>query len=81
VLLHRKQSQASLHLPASTAAPPPCPQFTTSFTFYIHRERRLALSSFGYSLHAIFSHGKDKLRKMCAPPFCFRKDVRRALAG
>jgi hypothetical protein len=42
---------------------PPTPQFTTSFTFYVQRERRLAVSSFAYSLHAIFAHGKASLRK------------------
>ena len=41
----------------------PMLQFATSFTYFVHRRRRESLGARAYSLHAIFSHGKDALRK------------------
>ena len=42
----------------------PMLQFTTSFTYYMHRKRRESLRARAYCLHAIFAHGKDAQRKM-----------------
>ena len=42
----------------------PMLQFTTSFTYYMHRKRRESLRARPYCLHAIFAHGKDAERKM-----------------
>ena len=41
----------------------PMLQFTTSFTYFIHRARRESLGCRPYALHAIFAHGKDEPRK------------------
>ena len=41
----------------------PMLQFTTSFTYFIHRARRESVGCRPYALHAIFAHGKDEPRK------------------
>ena len=41
----------------------PMLQFATAFTFYIKADLRLSLGARPYSLHAIYSHGHDHLRK------------------
>jgi len=48
----------------------PMLQFTTAFTYFIHRERRESLGVPPYSLHAIFAHGKEAARKQ----FIFREE-------
>ena len=45
----------------------PMLQFTTAFTYFIHRERRESLGVPPYSLHAIFAHGKEAARKQARP--------------
>ena len=41
----------------------PMLQFTTAFTYFIHRDRRESLGVPPFSLHAIFAHGKEAARK------------------
>ena len=42
----------------------PMLQFTTSFTYFIHRARRESLGCRPYALHAIFAHGKTVRKRM-----------------
>lgn len=41
----------------------PMLQFTNSFTYFIHRNRRQSLGAAPYCLHVIFAHGKETERK------------------
>lgn len=41
----------------------PMLQFATAFTYFIKADRRMSLGARPYSLHAIYSHGHDHLRK------------------
>lgn len=47
----------------------PMLQFTTSFTYFMHRKRREMVGAAPpYCLHAIFAHGKETARKMVTLP-------------
>ena len=41
----------------------PMLQFTTAFTYFVHQGMRERLAARPFSLHAIYSHGKDRSRK------------------
>ena len=59
----------------------PMLQFTTSFTYFIHRERRESVGSFAYALHAIFGHGKRNAahgRVSSSAPFTRAHSLRQA---